>query len=62
MRLTKVSLALIFVWFLSWTPYTAVFVVSLTRARRFIGPITDSVPALFCKLSAALNPFIYGLW
>ena len=49
-------------WTLAWTPYAVVFIWSLTPQFTSLSPVYDVFPAIFCKTSAALNPYIYGLW
>ena len=49
------------VWFISWTPYAVVFILPMLGAGDLISPSLDMVPAVFCKLAAAVNPIIYGL-
>ncbi|TRY72288.1 hypothetical protein TCAL_16172 [Tigriopus californicus] len=60
-RLAKVAFFLILLWLVAWTPYALVFFWSLTPYSQYLHPIYDVFPGVFCKMSAAINPYIYGL-
>ena len=53
--------SLVFVWFISWTPYALVFIIPALGHVDLVTPDVDMIPAVLCKLSGAINPFIYGL-
>ena len=60
-KLWLVCSSLVLVWFISWTPYTLVFILPAFGYKEMITPDLDMLPAVFCKLSGAINPFNYGL-
>ena len=76
-KLQLVCTSVVVAWFVSWTPYLLVHISKLQSIILFcpmqvfllprIGHSTlvtahmDMVPAVLCKLSAAVNPLIYGL-
>ena len=62
MRLVRLMLLLTGIWTLAWTPYALVMALAqIPSLQDYLSPIADAVPALACKASAAINPFIYGL-
>ncbi|GFY68782.1 rhodopsin [Trichonephila inaurata madagascariensis] len=60
-KLTKISFALVSMWTISWTPYAVVALLGLFSDRSLLTPFGSMLPALICKLSSVLDPFIYGL-
>ena len=60
-KLWRRTFLLILLWLATWTPYAGVFLASVTGHARHVTPHVDMLPAVICKLSTAINPFIYGL-
>ena len=60
-RLWMVCISVVAIWFLSWTPYAMVFILPTIGYPHLVTTHIDMIPAVFCKLSAAVNPFVYGL-
>ena len=60
-KLLKVCTVATCVWFVSWTPYAVVFLLPMMGGSHLVNPHVDMIPAMFCKLAAAINPIIYGL-
>jgi len=50
------------VWFMTWTPYALAALCGFVPALRWaLTPLASTIPGTICKLSAVLNPWIYGL-
>lgn len=58
-KLAFLVMAVIALFFISWTPYAVVALLGITGRKDLITPITSMIPALFCKTAACINPFIY---
>ncbi|XP_026737245.1 opsin, ultraviolet-sensitive-like [Trichoplusia ni] len=58
-KLAFLVMAVIALFFISWTPYAVVALLGITGKKHLITPITSMIPALFCKTAACINPFIY---
>ncbi|XP_028171610.1 opsin, ultraviolet-sensitive-like [Ostrinia furnacalis] len=58
-KLAFLVMAVIALFFISWTPYAVVALLGIAGKKDLITPITSMVPALFCKTAACINPFIY---
>ncbi|MPC37709.1 Ocellar opsin [Portunus trituberculatus] len=57
---TRVAM-LVGLWAISWTPYALVVLVSVTFSNSVLTPLLSTMPSVFCKASACLNPYVYGL-
>ena len=60
-RLWRVTACGLLVWFLSWTPYAFLCLLAFTGHRHIIPHQAYVLPGILCKMSAAINPLIYGL-
>nr|XP_021188534.2 opsin, ultraviolet-sensitive isoform X2 [Helicoverpa armigera] len=58
-KLAFLVMAVIALFFISWTPYAVVALLGIFGKKDLLTPITSMVPALFCKTAACINPFIY---
>ncbi|XP_075971746.1 opsin, ultraviolet-sensitive-like isoform X2 [Anticarsia gemmatalis] len=58
-KLAFLVMAVIALFFISWTPYAVVALLGITGKKELLTPIASMVPALFCKTAACINPFIY---
>nr|QBP79231.1 melanopsin isoform B [Biston betularia] len=58
-KLAFLVMAVIALFFVSWTPYAVVALLGIFGQKEYIMPITSMIPALFCKTAACINPFIY---
>ncbi|KAL0882466.1 hypothetical protein ABMA27_000939 [Loxostege sticticalis] len=58
-KLAFLVMAVIALFFISWTPYAVVALLGIAGKKDLITPITSMIPALFCKTAACINPFIY---
>ncbi|XP_060524824.1 opsin, ultraviolet-sensitive-like [Cylas formicarius] len=61
LKLAVVVLLVIFLWFFSWTPYATVALLGVFHQKQFITPVTSMIPALFCKMASAVDPFFYAV-
>ncbi|XP_050721923.1 opsin, ultraviolet-sensitive-like [Eriocheir sinensis] len=57
---TRVA-TLVGLWAISWTPYALVVLVSVSFSNCVLTPLLSTMPSIFCKASACLNPYVYGL-
>lgn len=60
-KLAIVVMNLIAVWFLAWTPYAIVALLGIAGQQQYITPWASMIPALFCKASACINPYLYSI-
>ncbi|XP_022240090.1 opsin, ultraviolet-sensitive-like [Limulus polyphemus] len=60
-KLAKISVSLISLWMISWTPYAVVALFGISFNYQLLTPTTSMVPALFCKTASVVDPFLYGL-
>lgn len=63
---TEVKLALVVIgviglWFLAWTPYSIVALLGITGNEKYLTPMGSMIPAVFCKISACINPYLYAV-
>ncbi|CAG0886581.1 unnamed protein product [Cyprideis torosa] len=59
-RLAKVAICTIALWFLAWTPYLIINYVAMFD-REKITPLFTVWGNVFAKFSAAYNPIVYGI-
>ncbi|KAM3967348.1 opsin Rh3 [Aphomia sociella] len=58
-KLAVLVMAVIILFFISWTPYAIVALMGIFGRKDLITPVSSMIPALFCKTAACINPFIY---
>lgn len=58
-KLAFLVMAVIALFFVSWTPYAVVALIGIFGKKDLITPLSSMIPALFCKTAACINPFIY---
>ncbi|XP_062619522.1 rhodopsin-like [Saccostrea cucullata] len=61
MKTAKVSLVIISIFCISWTPYAIIATIGNFGDASVITPLVSSVPGIFAKISTVLNPMIYAL-
>lgn len=61
LKLALVVIGVIGLWFLAWTPYAIVALAGITDNEKYLTPITSMIPAIFCKTSACVNPYLYAV-
>nr|CAO02487.1 melanopsin [Nannospalax ehrenbergi] len=60
-KMAKVALLVIFLFVLSWAPYSTVALVAFAGYSHILTPYMNSVPAVIAKASAIHNPIIYAI-
>jgi r-opsin len=60
-RVAKVGISLTLVFLSAWTPYTAIAFIAAYGDRNKLTPFHSMIPALGCKLTACIDPFIYAI-
>ncbi|XP_068226897.1 melanopsin-A-like isoform X1 [Palaemon carinicauda] len=60
-RVVRTVVALVFLWTISWTPYAVIVLLNVMGKQAIISPMMSTIPSVLCKISACLNPYIYGL-
>jgi len=60
MRLAKVALMNVSLWFIAWTPYLIINIAGMV-AKDMINPLFTIWGALFAKANAIYNPIIYAI-
>jgi len=60
MRLAKVALMNVSLWFIAWTPYMIINIAGI-NAPHLINPLFTIWGALFAKANAIYNPIIYAI-
>nr|BAQ54908.1 opsin, rhodopsin-7 like [Ischnura asiatica] len=60
-RLAIVVLAVVALWFVSWTPYATVALLGFSGNQQLITPLVSMIPALFCKMASCVDPFVYAI-
>lgn len=58
-KLAFLVIAVIAMFFIAWTPYAVIALLGIFGRKDLITPISSMIPALFCKTTACINPFIY---
>ncbi|KAF7278134.1 hypothetical protein GWI33_008751 [Rhynchophorus ferrugineus] len=60
-KLATIVLGVIFLWTLSWTPYSVISLFGITGRKDLITPVSSMIPALFCKTASAIDPYVYAV-
>lgn len=60
-KTAKISLVIISIFCLSWTPYAVIAIIGNFGDASVITPLASTIPGVFAKLSTVLNPMIYAL-
>lgn len=60
-RLAKIALFNVTLWFLSWTPFAVLNVTGTWISSAWITPLAAELPVLLAKASSAYNPIVYAL-
>lgn len=55
------SLKLVIVWFVAWTPYAAVSLIGISNNGHVLTPLSSMLPATVAKIAACIDPYIYVL-
>lgn len=59
-KLAKVALVTISLWFLAWTPYTIINYAGIFESMN-LSPLSTICGSVFAKANAVCNPIVYGL-
>lgn len=60
-KLSFVVISVIILWFLAWTPYSIVALLGISGNEDKISPFGSMIPAVFCKASACIDPYVYSI-
>lgn len=60
-KLSMIVVGVIMLWFVAWTPYSIVALLGISGNEDKITPFGSMIPAVFCKASACINPYIYSI-
>ncbi|XP_051504908.1 melanopsin-A-like isoform X2 [Myxocyprinus asiaticus] len=60
-KMAKVALIVIFIYVISWSPYSTVALTAFAGYADMLTPYMNSVPAVIAKSSAIHNPIIYAI-
>ncbi|XP_050308710.1 opsin, ultraviolet-sensitive-like [Anthonomus grandis grandis] len=60
-KLALIVLVVIFLWFFSWSPYATVSLLGIFGQKHLITPLSSMIPALFCKSTSAIDPYVYAI-
>lgn len=60
-KLALVVINVIGLWFIAWTPYSIVALIGISGNEKYLTPLSSMIPALFCKTSACINPYLYSM-
>ena len=57
-RVTKVAISTVLIWFFAWTPYAIVCLIGSFGNRNLVSPLVSQIPSFLAKLASALNPIV----
>lgn len=60
-KLSIIVIGVIILWFVAWTPYSIVALLGISGNEDKISPLISMIPAIFCKASASINPYVYAI-
>nr|CCO61973.1 rhodopsin 1 [Cupiennius salei] len=60
-RLAKVALMTVILWFMAWTPYLTLAFAGVFTDRFHVTPMSTIWGSVFAKASACYNPIVYGI-
>ncbi|XP_055602847.1 rhodopsin-like [Uranotaenia lowii] len=60
MKLAKIALVTISLWFMAWTPYTVINYTGVFQTAQ-ISPLATIWGSVFAKANAVYNPIVYGI-
>ena len=61
MRIAKVAITNVSLWFTIWTPYAVVVMIAAFGDRSLVTPMVSQIPSFLAKLASVINPFIFAL-
>jgi len=60
MKIAKVALTNVLLWYMTWTPYAAVVMIGQFGNRALITPFVSQVPSIMTKVTSCLNPIVFA--
>lgn len=60
-KLSIIVISVIILWFIAWTPYSVVALLGISGNEDKISPFGSMIPAVFCKASACIDPYVYSI-
>ena len=61
MRIAKVALTAVVLWFLTWSPYALVVMLGQFAPAGTITPVVAQIPSMMTKVTCCFNPIIYAI-
>jgi len=59
-KIAKVAITNVVLWFFTWLPYTVVVLLGLLRKYHLLTPVVAGLPSLLIKVNSAFNPLVYA--
>lgn len=59
--IAKIVIGLVGTWLIAWTPYSVIALLGISGHAHLVTPFNSMLPALFAKMAACVDPFIYSL-
>ncbi|KAJ6643343.1 Opsin, ultraviolet-sensitive [Pseudolycoriella hygida] len=60
-KLSLIVISVVILWFVAWTPYSIVALLGISGNEDKISPLGSMIPAVFCKASACIDPYVYSI-
>jgi len=60
-RIAKVAITNVLLWFFIWTPYCIVVTMGVVGDQSLITPLVSGLPACLAKTASAINPLVYAI-
>lgn len=60
-KLAKIALVTISLWFLAWTPYLVINYAGIFEMNNFMTPLATIWGSVFAKANCVYNPIVYGI-
>ncbi|XP_065345505.1 opsin, ultraviolet-sensitive-like isoform X2 [Cloeon dipterum] len=60
-RIARAAIGICLLYVISWTPYAIVALIGVFGNQALLRPEVSMVPALFCKLVACVDPYVYAI-
>jgi len=61
MKIAKVALTNVLLWFCIWTPYATINMIGQFGNKELISPLISQLPAMLAKTASVLNPIVYAV-
>lgn len=60
-KIAKVAITNVMLWFCIWTPYAAVCSLPVLGFSSLLTPMLSTIPAMTAKMASCLNPIVYAV-